>query len=128
MLGDDAVMDLLEMLLHLVRPGELLLTHRTRKHLPIVALVIEERVSLETVLVLKALDNLDLLALDAPVGAVTCDVGVLEQVQTPDTHVLKALSLVPWLRGQITPGAGVAAGTRGVEAGTALGWGRGHRG
>ena len=79
-LGDDAVVNLLEVLLHLVRSGELLLTHRTRKHLPIVALVIEERVPLETVLVLKALDNLDLLALDAPVGAVAGDVGVLEQV------------------------------------------------
>ena len=97
MLRDDAVVNLLEMLLHLVWSGELLLTHWTRKHFPIVPLVIEERVSLETVLVLKALDNLHLLTLDAPVGAVTGDVGVLEQVQTPDTHVLKTLSLGPWL-------------------------------
>ena len=123
-LRDDAVVNLLEVLLHLVRSGELLLTHGARKHLPIVTLVIEERVPLETVLVLKALDNLDLLALNAPVGAVARDVGVLEQVKAPDAHVLETLGLRPGLRGQVAPGAGVAAGA--LEAGAALGRGRGH--
>ena len=125
-LGDDAVVDLLEVLLHLVGPGELLLTHGAREHLPVVALVIEEGVTLETVLVLKALDNLDLLALDAPVGAVAGDVGVLEQVEAADTHVLETLGLRPGLRGQVAPGPGVGAGR--VEAGAALGRRRRHRG
>ena len=125
-LGNDAVVNLLEMLLHLVWPGELLLTHGAREHLPVGALVIQEGVSLETVLVLKALDNLDLLALDAPVGAVAGDVGVLEQVEAADAHVLEALGLRPRLRGQVPPGTGVCAGR--VEAGAALGRGRGHGG
>ena len=80
MLGNDAVVNLLEMLLHLVGPGELLLTHGTGEHLPVVALVIKEGVSLETVFVLEALDNLDLFTLNAPVGAITRYVGVFEQV------------------------------------------------
>ena len=43
--------------------------------------------SLEAVLVLEALDDLHLLALDTFLGTVAGDVSILEQVQTADTHV-----------------------------------------
>lgn len=109
-LGNDAVVHLLQMLLHFVWPGELLLTHGAGEHLPVVALVIEEGVPLETVFVLEALDNLDLFALNAPVGAIARDVGIFEQVEAPDTHVLEALGLCPGLRGQVAPSARVGAG------------------
>ena len=56
-LGNDAVVDLLQVLLHLVRPGELLLTDGAGEHLPVGPLVVQKCVSLEAVLVLEALHN-----------------------------------------------------------------------
>ena len=109
-LGDDTVVDLLQMLLHLVWTRKLLLTHRTRKHFPVCPLVVEEGVSLEAVLVLEALVDLDLLTLDAPVAAVAGDVRVLEQVQPPDTHVTQRLGVSAWLRGEVAACAVVGVG------------------
>ena len=109
-LGDDAVVHLLEVLLHLVRARELLLTNRAREHLPVGALVIEEGVPLEAVLVLKALDDLHLLALDAAVRAVAGDVRVLEQVEAAHAHVLQRLRVRARLRGEVAARAGVGVG------------------
>ena len=49
----DAVVDLLQVLLHLVRPGELLLTDRAGEHLPVCPLVVQKCVSLEAVLIFE---------------------------------------------------------------------------
>ena len=115
-LRDDTVVDLLEVLLHLVRPGELLGAHRAGEHLPLLALVIQERVALEAVLVLETLLQLHLVALKAPVGPVAGDLGVLEQVQPAHRHVLQALRLRARLGRQVAPGprgGGRLAGRRG---------------
>ena len=66
--------------------------------------------SLEAVLVLKALDDLHLLALDTSIGAVTGDVSIFEQVQPADTHVGEGLRVGAGLGGQVAPGARVRAG------------------
>jgi len=69
-LGDNTVVDLFQVLLHLVRPGELLGADRAGEHLASDALVVEECVPLEAVLVLEALKYLDLFTLNTSVGAV----------------------------------------------------------
>ena len=74
------VVNLLEVLFHLVWPREFFLTNRTGENLSLCALMIKKGVSLETVFVLEALDNLDLFTLNAPVGAIARYVGVFEQV------------------------------------------------
>ena len=80
MFGDYTIMNLLQMLLHLVRTGEFFLTNRAGKYFSVSAFMIQEGVSLEAVFVLEALDNLDFLTLDTPVGAITGNVGILEQI------------------------------------------------
>ena len=79
-----AVVRLLQVLLHLVRPRELLLADDAGEHLPGGALVIEERVALEAVLVLEVLADLDPFTLDAPVGPVRGQGGVAKQVEASD--------------------------------------------
>ena len=69
-LGDNTVVDLFQVLFHLVRTRELLSADRTRENFASDALVVEERVSLEAVLVLEALKYLDLFTLNTSVGAV----------------------------------------------------------
>ena len=64
------------MLFHLVRTRELLLADDTRKDLARGALVVEEGVPLEAVLVLEVLADLHALALDATVRAVGREGGV----------------------------------------------------
>ena len=118
MLGDDAVVNLLEMLLHLVRPRELFLTDGTWEDLPVGSLVIQKCVSLEAVLILEALDNLNLLTLNTSVRSVTCNVGIFEQIQSSDTHILQRLWVSAGLTGQVPPGASVRVG--GVDRAGAL--------
>ena len=89
MLGNNTVVNLLQMLLHLVGSGEFFLTDGTWENLPIGSLVIEKCVSLEAVLIFEALYYLDLFTLYTSVGAVTCNVGILEQIQSSDTHILQ---------------------------------------
>ena len=83
----------LQMTLHLVRPTELFLANGTRKDFALDALVVEERVPLEAVLVLEALKYLHLFALSTSVGAVIGYEGVFEQVESADGHVGKRLGL-----------------------------------
>ena len=90
-LRDDAVVHLLEMLLHLVRAGELFSAHRAGEHLPLLALVIQEGVALEAVFVLETLLQLHLVALQAAVGTVAGDLRVFEQVEPANGHVLQTL-------------------------------------
>ena len=116
--GYDAVVDLLQVLLHLVWPRELLLTDGTGKHLPVGPLVVEKCVSLEAVLVLEALHNLDLFTLYASVRPVACNVSIFEQIQSSDTHVLQGLGVRPRLAGQVAPGPRVWV--RGVNRAGAL--------
>lgn len=73
-------------ILHLVRPGELFAADRTREYLPLVALVVEERVPLEAVLVLKRLLYIELRALGALVNALG-DRGVTKEIQTAYGHL-----------------------------------------
>ena len=94
-------MHLLEMLLHLVGAGELLGADRAGEHLPLLALVIQEGVALEAVLVLETLLQLHLVALEAAVGTVAGDLRVLEQVEPAHGHVLQALGLGAGLGGQV---------------------------
>lgn len=75
------------MLLHLVGSGELLKADRAGEDLALLALVVEEGVPLEAILVLERLEDLHFVALEAAVGAVTGDLGVAQQVQSPHRHV-----------------------------------------
>ena len=77
-------MRLLQVLLHLVRPGELLLADHAGKDFPCGALVVQESVPLEAVLVLEVLADLDSLAFDAAVRAVWSQGCVPEEVQATD--------------------------------------------
>ena len=117
-LGNDAVVDLLEVLLHLVRPGELLLTDRAGEDLPVGPLVVQKCVALEAVLVLEALHDLNLLTLYTAVRAVTCNVGIFEQIQPSDTHILQGLRVRTRLAGQVSPGPGVRVGRLNGATGT----------
>ncbi len=80
-------MCLLQMLLHLVRSRELLLADDAGKDLACSALVIEEGVPLEAVLVLKVLADLHALTLDAAVRTVRCEGSIAEEVQPADGHL-----------------------------------------
>ena len=75
------------MLFHLVRTRELLLADDTGKDLARGALVVEEGVPLEAVLVLEVLADLHALALDATVRAVGREGGVTKEVQPADGHL-----------------------------------------
>ena len=66
------------MALHLIWPGELLLTNGTGKDLSLSAFVIEERVALKAVFVLKILHDLNTFTLDASVSAVRGQCGVTQ--------------------------------------------------
>lgn len=78
-LGHEAVVHGLHVVFHLVGPRELLGAHRTGEHLALMALVVEERVPLETVLVLKRLLDVELGALGALVDALA-DGSVTEEI------------------------------------------------
>jgi len=84
--GHEAVMHGLHVVLHLVRPGELLAADRARKHFPLVALVVEEGVTLEAVLIFESLDHVGLFTLYALVHALG-DGRVAEQVESSDRHL-----------------------------------------
>lgn len=85
-LRHEAVVHGLHVVLHFVGPGELLAADRTREHLSLVALVIEERVPLEAVLVLEGLLDVELRALGALVHALG-DRRVAKEIQAADRHL-----------------------------------------
>lgn len=85
------------MILHLVRPRELLLTHRTREDLALLALVIEERMPLEAVLVFERLLHVHLCALRAMVDAVT-NGRVAKEIEATYAHLRKLFGRVLALR------------------------------
>ena len=85
-LGHEAVVDGLHVVLHLVGPGELFAANRAREHLPLVALVVEERVPLEAVLVLERLLYVELRALGALVDTLGYR-GVTKEIQAADGHL-----------------------------------------
>ena len=66
MFGDYTIMNLLQMLLHLVRTGEFFLTNWAGKYFSVSAFMIQEGVSLEAVFVLEVLTNLHALTLHTP--------------------------------------------------------------
>ena len=105
-LGDNTVVDLFQVLFHLVRTRELLSADRTRENFASDALVVEERVSLEAVLVLEALKYLHLFALSTSVGAVIGYEGVFEQVESADGHIGERLGLGSRLGGEVASCAG----------------------
>lgn len=72
----------LHVILHLVGSRELFAADRTREHLALVALVVEERVPLETVLVLEGLLDIEFCAFSALVDTLI-DGCVTEEVQAP---------------------------------------------
>lgn len=69
----------LHVVLHLVGPRELFGAYRTREHLALMAFVIEERVPLEAVLVLKGLLDVEFGALGALIDALA-DGSVTEEI------------------------------------------------
>lgn len=83
----------LHVVLHLVRARELLVAHRAREHLARRALVIEERVPLEAVLVLERLLDVLFGTLGALVDALE-DFRVAEQIQAAHRHLRQVLGLV----------------------------------
>jgi len=92
--------------LHLIRPRELLGTNWTGEHLSLVSFVVEESMALETVLVLKSLVHVYLGALHALVDTLG-DGRVAEQVQSADAHLRQLLG-------------GILAGGRGPPPARAL--------
>jgi len=88
----------LHVVLHLVGPRELLGAHRAREHLALVALVVEERVPLEAVLVLERLQYVRLGTFQTLVDAFGHG-GVPEQVQPADRHLGQLLGRVAGRRG-----------------------------
>lgn len=86
------------MVLHFVGPGELLAADGAWEDLALVSLVIQESMSLEAVLVLKGLLDVDLGAFCALVDTLR-DRGISEQIQTPDGHLGELFGRVLRLRG-----------------------------
>lgn len=78
-LGHETIVHGLHVILHLVRPRELLAADRAGKHLALMTLVIEERVSLEAVLVLERLLDIELGAFGALINALV-DGSVTEEI------------------------------------------------
>ena len=85
-LRHEAVVHGLHVVLHLVGPGEFLAADRAREHLPLVALVVEESVSLEAVLVLERLLYVELRALGALVDTFGYR-GVTKEIQAAHRHL-----------------------------------------
>ena len=87
-LGNNTVVHLLQMLLHLVRTRKFFLAHWTWEHLTLLALMIQEGMALEAVLVLEGLQYLHLLTFKTPEGAITRHLCILQQVQPSHRHIL----------------------------------------
>lgn len=128
-LGHEAVVHGLHVILHFVRPGELLAAYRAREHLPLVALVIEESVPLEAVLVLERFLYVELRALGALINALG-DRGVTKEIQPAHGHLGQLFGRILRVGGRATSHASfrdlttgwcghsadlVAAGRRGVR-------------
>jgi len=88
----------LHVVLHLVGSRELFGAHRAREHLALVALVVQERVPLEAVLVLERLQYVRLGALQTLVDALGHG-GVPEQVEAAHRHLGELLGRVAGRRG-----------------------------
>ena len=88
------VVDRFQMVFQFVGSGELATAHQTRKHLALVALMIEIGVSLEAVLILESARHVLLLAGYAAVHALLRDGSVAKQVQAADRHLLQLLRVV----------------------------------
>lgn len=87
----------LHVILHLVRSREFLTAHRTREHFALLALVIEERVPLEAVLVFEGLLKIEFGALRALIHAFA-DGRITEEVQAAHRHLRELFSRVLGLR------------------------------
>lgn len=118
-LRHEAVVNGLHVVLHLVGPGELLLADWAREHLPLVALVVEERVSLEAVFVFERFLYIDFGTLGALVHALVYR-RIPEQIQPSDGHFRELLRRVLALRG----GAASRSSFDGLAAGRSAHLGR----
>lgn len=101
--GHEAIVNRLHVVLHFVGTREFLAAHGAREHLPLVALVVEERVSLEAILIFERFLNVDFGTFCALIHALV-DARVTEQIQAPDGHLRQVFG-------------GVGAGGRGASAG-----------
>lgn len=130
-LGHEAIVDRLHVVLHFVGPRELLAADGTGEDLALVALVVEERVPLEAVLVLEGLLDADLGALGALVDALAYR-GVPKEVEPAHRHLGQLFGRVLGLGGGATAHAplGYLPTGRGVHGygGGAVGLGRRARG
>lgn len=79
-LGHEAIVHGLHVILHLVRSRKFLAAHRARKHLALMALVVEERVSLKAVFVFEGLLDVELRAFGALIYTLA-DGCVTEEIQ-----------------------------------------------
>lgn len=82
---------------HFIRPRKLLLTHGTGKHFPLVAFVVQKRVSLETILVFKCFLYIDFGTFSALVHPLVYR-GVSKQIQTSNRHFRELLGGICALR------------------------------
>lgn len=108
----------LHVILHLVRPGELLAAHGAREHLSLMALVVEERVPLEAVFVFERLLDVEFRALGALVNALGYR-GVTKEIQAAHRHLGQLFGGILGVRGRATPHASLwhlAARRRGHRA------------
>lgn len=85
-LGHEAVVNSLHVILHFVGSREFLAAHRTGENFPLVAFVIEEGVPLEAVLVLEGLLNVNFGALRALVDALGYR-SVAKKIKAPHRHL-----------------------------------------
>lgn len=113
-LGHEAIVHRLHVILHLVRPGELLAADGAREHLSLVALVVEERVPLEAVFIFERLLDVEFRALGALVNALGYR-GVTKEIQAAHRHLCQLFGGILGVRGRATPHASLwhlAAGRR----------------
>lgn len=78
-LGHEAVMHGLHMILHLIWPRELLCAYWTGEYLALMTLMVEERMPLEAILIFKCLLNVKLGAFGALIDAFA-DGSITEQI------------------------------------------------
>lgn len=91
--GHKTVVHGLHVVLHLVRPRELLAAHRTGKDFSLAAFVIEEGVPLETILIFERFHDIGFRAFQTPVHAFI-DARVPEQVETTYGHLGQLLGWI----------------------------------
>lgn len=90
---DEAFMSRFHVILHFIRPGELLATYWTREHFTMFSFVVEEGVPLEAVLIFESLLDIFFRTFGALVYSFryAC---IAEKIQASNGHFRKMLGLI----------------------------------